>query len=167
MKKLLALIILIALAFGGWYFASPWLAMRSLADAAQAQDVAALEEKVDFPAFRASASDQLTTVAREQGGPLGELGGALAERFGGDLIDRAVTPENVGNLVASGALIGGLVPERLRTQELGWDVERDGLDHFRAVGTFEDGTAGPILLFRRDGLGWKLTGFELVRTLSF
>ncbi len=166
MKKLLTLILLVALVFGGWYVASPWWAMKSLSDAAQARDYAALEEKVDFPALRASASDQLTEAARGQGGVLGDVGGALAERFGGGVVNTMVTPENVGGLVASGALVAGLLPERLRGQEIEWDVAREGLDTFRAIGTFEDGTAGPILLFQRDGLGWKLTGFEIVRTLS-
>ena len=35
MKKLLTLILLVALLFGGWYLASPWLAMKALADAAR------------------------------------------------------------------------------------------------------------------------------------
>ncbi len=164
MKKVLAFIVLIAIIIGGWYFASPWLAMKGLSDAAQAGDTAELEERVDFPALRASVSDQISEATRRrqgQGGLLGELGGAVAEQLGRRVTDRAVTPDAVGRLVASGALAAGLLPERLRGQEIEWDVERDGFDHFRAVGTFEDGTAGPILLFARDGLGWKLTGLEL------
>ncbi len=163
MKKLLALLAVVALIVGGWYFASPWLAMKGLADAAQANDSAELEARVDFPALRASASDQISeaTRRREGQGVLGELGGALAERVGRAAIDRALTPDMVGNLVVTGSFAAGLLPERLRGQEIEWDVEREGLDHFRAAGTFEDGTDGPILLFARHGLGWKLTGFEL------
>ncbi|MDE1466368.1 DUF2939 domain-containing protein [Aurantiacibacter sp. D1-12] len=164
MKKLLTLILLAALAFGGWYFASPWWAMKSLADAAQAGDMAALEERVDFPALRASASEQLGDAVqrqRDEGGILGEIGGAIADRLGDEVIDRTVTPNSVGALVASGAFVVGMLPERLRGQELSWDVEREGLDNFRAHGTFEDGTRGPTLIFRREGLGWVMTGFEL------
>lgn len=165
MKKLLALIFLVALAFGAWWFASPWLAMKGLADAAQANDAAELEQRVDFPALRASASEQITEAARRRegqgGGLLDEIGGALADRFGRAALDRALTPENVGNLIVSGSFAAGLLPERLRGQEIEWDVERESLDTFHAVGTFEDGTGGPTLIFMRDGLGWKLTGFEV------
>ncbi|RJY08259.1 DUF2939 domain-containing protein [Aurantiacibacter aquimixticola] len=164
MKKLLALILLAAALAGGWYFASPWWAMKSLADAAQAGDTAALEEKVDFPALRASASDQISEATRRragQGGLLDGIGGVVAERVGREVANRAITPENVGAMVAGGAFASGLLPERLRGQDIGWNIERESFDYFRAIGTFEDGTAGPTLIFRRDGLGWLLTGVEL------
>ena len=164
MKKPIALIILVALAFGGWYLASPWWAMKSLADAARAQDVAALEERVDFPALRASAADQVTERIRSEqgrGGLVDLVGGAAAERIGRELLDRTLTPSNVGSLVATGALATPLLPGNLRGQDIAWEVERDGLDHFGAVGTFADGTQGPTLIFTRNGLGWKLTGFDL------
>ena len=138
--------------------------MKGLADAAAANDTAELEQRVDFPALRASASDQISEATRRrrgQGGLVDEIGGALAERLSRAAVERALTPEMVGNMVVSGSFAAGLLPERLRGQEIEWDVERQGLDSFRAVGTFEDGTGGPILLFARDGVGWKLTGFEL------
>ena len=164
MKKLLALILFAVALAGGWYLASPWWAMKSLADAARGGDTAALEQKVDFPSLRASASEQIGEATRRrvgQGGMLDGIGGVVAERLGREVANRAITPDNVGTLVASGALASGFLPERLRGQSIEWDVERKGLDTFRAVGTFEDGTAGPTLIFARDGLGWKLTGFEL------
>ncbi|MWV29435.1 DUF2939 domain-containing protein [Aurantiacibacter rhizosphaerae] len=164
MKKLLALLVLVVAIVGGWYFASPWIAMKGLADAAKAGDTAELERRVDFPAFRASVSDQISEATRlniDQGGLLDELGSAVAKQVGWRITDRALTPSAVGKMITSGALAAGLLPERLRGQSIDWDVEREGFDHFRAVGTFEDGTAGPILLFARDGLDWKLTGFEL------
>ena len=164
MKKLIALVLVAALAFGGWYFVSPWWAMKSLADAAEARDFAAIEEKVDMEALRASAAEQVTEAVRRQrgsGGLLDGFGGVVAERVGREVMDRALTPEGMGTVVATGALAAPFLPERLRGQPIDWDVERDGLDHFRGVGTFADGTQGPTLIFEREGLGWVLTGFEL------
>ena len=164
MKKLLALLLLAALAFGGWYFASPWWAMKSLADAAEARDFAAIEEKVDMEALRASAAEQVTQAVRRQqgsGGLLDGFGGVVAERVGREVMDRALTPEGMGTVVATGTLAAPFLPPQLRGQAISWDVERDGFDHFRGVGTFEDGSAGPTLIFEREGLGWVLTGFEL------
>jgi hypothetical protein len=166
MRKFLALTFLAAMAVGGWYFASPWLAMKGLANAAQAGDVAELEQRVDFPALRASASDQLSEATRRrvgqgQGGLLDSLSGAVAAEVGRVALERTLTPEAVGTLVTSGTFAAGLLPERLRGQDISWDVEREGLSHFRAIGTFEDGTSGPILLFARDGLGWQLVGLQV------
>ncbi len=166
MKKLLALLALIALILGGWYIASPWLAMKGVADAAIEGDSAALEERIDFEALRANANAnaQITEAAEARegrGGLIDRIGGEVVERIGREVNERALTPEVMGNVVVTGSLAAGLLPERLRGQEIEWHVEREGFDSFRGIGTFEDGTPGPILLFTCDGLGWKMTGFEL------
>ncbi|KLE35239.1 DUF2939 domain-containing protein [Aurantiacibacter luteus] len=164
MRKLLVLAVILLALFAGWYFASPWWAMRSLADAARSGDVAALEGKVDFPAVRRSAREQLGELVgqqRERGGLFGMVPDAIVDRAGREVIDRAVNADSLGTLVATGAMAAPFLPERLRTQAITWDVERDDFDHFRGVGTFADGTPGPQLLFRREGAGWLVTGFKL------
>ena len=158
------LCLLAAALVGGWYYASPWWAMKSLAGAAQSGDIAALEQQVDFPSLRQSAGEQAQMlVQREEGrGTLVDLiGSAAAQQAGQLVIDRVVNADNVGTLIATGAMASRFLPERLRGQAIGWDVEREGFDDFRGVGTFEDGTPGPVLLFRRDGLDWKLAGLDL------
>ena len=77
MKRFFALIVLILAAVGGWYFASPWLAMKGLSDAAQAGDTAELEQRVDFPALRASVSDQISEATRRRQGQGGVGHGRL------------------------------------------------------------------------------------------
>ncbi|MEL1249872.1 DUF2939 domain-containing protein [Aurantiacibacter gilvus] len=164
MKKLPLLLAILFLTAIGWYFVSPWLAMKGVADAAMDGDTATLEERIDFDAMRASAREQLSdAVAAEQGrgGLLDVVGGVVAERVGREAIDRAITPTGVANIVRYGAPVVPLVPERYRSQEISWDVQREGLNSFRAFGTYEDGTPGPNLTFSRDGLGWTMTVFEL------
>lgn len=164
MKRLLLLIAILFLAAIGWYFVSPWLAMKGVADAAMDGDTASLEERVDFEALREDATEQLTDAIVQQdgsGGLLDMVGTTVAERVGREAVDRLITPTSVANLVRYGAPAAALVPERYRSPEITWDVEREGLDSFRALGTYEDGTPGPILFFERDGLGWMMTGFDL------
>ena len=165
MRKLaLAVLVLLLAAAGGWYFASPWLAMRGLVDAARSGDQAALAERVDFAALRASAELQLREeiAERARGGDILErIGGAIAGQFAGTAADAAITPQAIANIVTAGSFALPLVPQRYRGQQLEWSVERTGFDSFEAVSTWEDGSAGPVLLFRRDGLGWDLTGIEL------
>ena len=164
MKKLIAPLLLAITLAGGWYLASPWLAMKGVADAARARDVATLEERVDFAAVKLSAQREITRQVRAQqgrGGLIDAIGGVAAERVAREIVERTVDAENIGALVATGALAAPLIPERLRSQRIDWDVEREGLNRFRGIGTFEDGTPGPILIFERDGLGWVMTGFAL------
>lgn len=164
MKKLIALVLLAVLVAGGWYLASPWLALKGLRDAAMERDVAELERRVDFPAMRQSVRREVGQALRDraaEGGPLHVLAARAAEQFGGVALDQVVSPRGVAGMIATGAIAAPLIPERLRGQDIAWDVSRAGIDSFRAVGTFEDGTPGPALIFRRDGLGWTLVGIEL------
>ncbi|GAA5059566.1 DUF2939 domain-containing protein [Erythrobacter westpacificensis] len=164
MKKLLALLLLVGLAFGGWYFASPYLALNGLQEAVRSGDRAEIERRVDFPALRASAADQLTELARrriEQGvsiRDLRDLAGEVLRRSDGESVP---TPNEMVDILLSESLATDLVPEALQGPPLEFDIEREGLDHFRAVGTLADGTEAPDLIFERDGFGWVLTGFEL------
>lgn len=155
MKKVLTILLLVGLAFGGWYFASPYLALNGLQEAVRSGDRAEIERRVDFPALRASAADQLTELARrriEQGvsiQDLRDLAGEVLRRGSGD------------ELPTANEMVDILLSEALQGPPLEFDIEREGLNHFRAVGTLADGTEAPDLIFERDGLGWVLTGFEL------
>ena len=164
MRKLLVLLALVALLVGGWYVGSPWWAMKGLVDDAKAGDLAGLEERIDFPTLRENArTDVRAAIAQRtgQGGWLDEMGGAVAERIANEAIDQAITPAGLATLVASGTFAAPLIPERLKGQELNWEVEREGLDNFRAVSSFDDGTEGPVLKFERDGLGWDVVGISM------
>ncbi len=165
MRKLLAMLALAALLLlGGWYIASPWLAMKGLVDDAKAGDLAGLEERIDFPRLREGLREDLF-VSRDddsRGRALFDrVGDGLARTIGGAAIDVLVTPRGMAVMVATGSVAAGALPQKLRNQELAWDVEREGLNAFRAVSSFEDGTAGPELYFERDGLGWDVVGIGL------
>ena len=165
MRSLFYALILVALALGGWYFASPWLAMKDLRDAAQATDLAALDERVDLEAVGESLKLQLRdriTDETEDRGVLERIGGRIASSASDRVVDLAVTPGGVATLVSTGAFVLPLLPDRLRGQAIEWRIEREGFNRFRAPGTFEDGTAGPVLVWERRGIGWELTGVELL-----
>ena len=166
MKKLLALAVLCAALFGTWYFASPWLALKGMRDAAQDMDRAELERRIDFPAVRASLKPQLQAAIRDEAGRGGNaLGQVLGRVAAGAVSDRAVelavTPGGMASLITTGAMISPLLPEQLKPRDVNWGVERDGLNAFRAIGTADDGAQAPVLVFARDGLGWRLVAVEL------
>ena len=158
MRRLIVLIVLAALVVGGWYGVSPWLAMKAIVDAAQAGDQAALEERIDFDQLRARMRDDLA-VSRNDGDDnlLGRIGAGIVRGVGGLAIDSMVTPGGLAMLLDGTSL----VPAGMRGQDLSWDVERTGLNSFAGVSAWEDGSAGPIMFFERDGISWDLVGVQL------
>ena len=162
------LVLALAAGFGYLYF-GPHMALKRLQSAAEAGDMQALNELVDFPALRTSVKDNAkSAVSRELADRtgvrgVGVIGGYLAGRAVDPVVDLAVTPEGVaaltsGRLPTRGAKDG----EKRRGLPEGLKVERgyEGADRFefRYVDR-ESGDERIALIMRRDGIqDWKLTG---------
>ncbi|MEO5641501.1 MAG: DUF2939 domain-containing protein [Sphingomicrobium sp.] len=164
----------VALALGGaaagWWFASPWWTLKAMREAAAAHDERKLSAYVDYPALRESLKDdvmrRITTDGRGAEG-LGAIGAQVANAIAGPLIDAAVTPQGVQAMFdgEQAARQPGATPEtkagQLPPLPAAKDrpvIERGGLNQFR-VHAREPGSA--TMVFRRDGLGWKLAGVDL------
>lgn len=150
-----------------WYFGSPWWTLWRMREAARAGDVAAFAAYVDGPALaartKARARSSLETALTT---PLGDTESArrllafarrkLAEleRGGG-----ASPPDLLGWLAEVPVRRGGL--GGYRTKDRDPIVIRHGFDRFE----LREGDAGvehgPVLSFRRHGLGWKLEDARL------
>ena len=162
MRKPVLIILLVVLAFGGWFYLSPWLAMKDLADAAEARNTAELEASIDFPALRENTRAQLdTSIAPTGDGLIDGIGGAILGSVGDAAVDALITPEGMVTIITTGAVATSLLPPDLRNRELTWSVEREDLSHFRGVSTYDDGSAGPVLMFERRGLGWQVVAMEV------
>ncbi|WP_265562047.1 DUF2939 domain-containing protein [Sphingomicrobium arenosum] len=165
MKKVVVILLVAALVVGGWWYGSPLLTLKDMRDAALAGDAAALSGHVDYEAMRVDVRSEVREAATERlegsgiPGGIAGLGGALAERRAGALVDQLVRPETVAAMFAADEMSEGqaraMVPD-LSEEEL--VVTRHGFDRFTA-----GMPAQPIHAeFRRDGLGWKLAGIERV-----
>lgn len=156
---------LLALLAAGWAFASPWIAMDSLRDAAREADRESLEETIDFPALRSSLKDQMRAqIAQEaarrgEANPMQGVGALIANDFIDGIVDSVITPDGMAALLVTGSL----VPKRdgQPAKEIDWDVERTGFSTFRAVPKGENGEAFPALVFSRSGLSWKLAAIDI------
>jgi hypothetical protein len=161
---------LLAALAAGWWFGSPWWTLREMRAAAAAHDERALSAHVDYPALRASVKQQVMAAygngAVSEARGLGSLGAALARALAGPVIDTLVTPDGVRAMfeveearktpsAAASAAGGGPVLPALKDRPV---IERDGLDQFRVHGR-DSGSA--TMIFRRAGLGWKLSGVAL------
>lgn len=168
----IAVIGAILVAFGGWYFASPGLALRSLKAAAVEGDTAALREQIDFPSLRESLKTQLRAklaaeiTSKKDDNPFGKLGAVLAMGMVDGMVEGFITPEALRELVLQRKRESANSNENLGTsraegKELDWEIERDGLDRFYLLPGRSKDEKGPKLIFERSGISWKLSGIDL------
>lgn len=161
MKRLVLFAFVLILAGGGWFVGSRLYAVHDLAAAAREGDSARLERRVDFPAFRASLKGEVGDAIEARGLPgldpridpqLGKVLGRAGVDFA---IDRFVNPETLGQLVRTGQAGDVTVAARADEREpVEWRIEGGNLHAFRVTGPEAQGA----LVFRRDGLGWRLAG---------
>ncbi|WP_416907749.1 MAG: DUF2939 domain-containing protein [Polymorphobacter sp.] len=160
----------LALCAGGWYFASPSIAMSGLRDAALAGDRQALAERVDFPAIRESLKEQvraymMKSIQNDDFNPFAALGLMMAGAIIDGLIDSAVSPSGLKVMVDRGKLDdpnNSLSDDE--TAPVKWEIIRDGIDIFRAIPKNDADAeikSNVSLVFRRDGLGWDLVDIEI------
>jgi len=132
------------LAVAGWWFASPWLALKGMRDAAAARDERTFSTYVDYAAVRGRMVHQIGGH-----GVIGALG-----RVAGGAASHVVVNSVVMKLLFVMPEGKGEGPVRADNLEM----RREGLSAFSMVP--KDGK-GPTLHFGRYGLGWKLTGVDL------
>lgn len=159
MRKLIVIVVVVACALAAWLVISPWMAMGELRDAAREGDKAALEQQIDFPALRESVKGELLAQVRAEqaDNPLAVIGNSLAEGFVEGTVEAVVTPDGMSALLVT----GNFIPARDGEKDIEWDVERQSFDTFKAVPRLDDGSEHPALVFKRDGLSWKLAGIDI------
>jgi hypothetical protein len=96
MKKIAALIVVLA----AFYVAYPYFALYRLGEALRAQDLEAVEGKVDWPRVRQGIKDDvnaalLAKVKPDDTNPLAGLGVALAGKVASPVVDATVTPSGL------------------------------------------------------------------------
>lgn len=159
MKRfLIALALIAALAAGGWYWASPWWAVQSMKDAAEARDVDALSRHIDYSALRENMKRRLRERMDNGARDGGMLGGLVASGIAERLVDIALTPEGMRVIFAAAPLAAESERGRVKLKASDMEIKRDGIDRFRMVR--RDGKPG-ALIFRLRGASWMLTDIEL------
>jgi Protein of unknown function (DUF2939) len=145
-----------------WYYGSPWWTLWRMREAARAGDLAALLAYADRP----------TLVARETARAKVLWGSVLTTKLGDgeqarrflDLAVRKLRSVDRDSAFWPNDLTGwfGAVPVRwgglggYRTRDYDPIVLHRGLDRFELRDRRATGENGPVLYFRRHGLGWKL-----------
>lgn len=181
MKKLLALLLLAALAFAAYVAAGPFLTVRSISAAVQRGDMRSLERDVDFPLVRSSIKAQLEDyLARRMDDPatdnrLKALGRQVTATMTGGVVDMLATPAGIGAVLqgrsvirramgypvesGDGAAAGASGPEAFDPLK-GATYRYESASRFTA--TVQNADGAPVtFVFTRDGVRWRLTDVRL------
>ena len=177
-RTLISAVLVAVLAIGGYWYFSPYLALKSMRSAAERHDADAFNERVDYPRLRESLKGQLAAHMSQQASKSADSGaGALGAMLGmaliNPLIDAIVRPELVMQAMQEGQLKGlpgaqpGAAGDQPATsaQEVKWEVERKGANKLIAHGRDAGeprADKGLELVFERSGFAdWKLTEIRL------
>jgi len=175
MKKWIALLVVLVLALAVYVAAGPYLTVRAIRHAVQAQDAAALADEVDFPLLRASLKAQLEdrmlrrAGAEAQADPIAAFGLSLASGAIDGAVELMATPSGLAALMEGravwkrigGALPGAPDPDAPRIEPLHDAVYRfESTSRFTA--TVRDRHGAPYaFVLHRDGIRWKLADIRL------
>jgi hypothetical protein len=172
MKKIFsfiaALLIVLALGSGAYWYYSPFLAMKSMAQAAKEKNADKFNEGVDYPRLRESLKGQISaqlamTIGKEGSNPLSGLGAMLGMAMVNQIVDTFVRPEMVMEMMKDGAVKtekSATPSNNSADQDIKWVVERKGVDRVLATpqNMQDPSSKEPVgLVFERTGFAsWKL-----------
>lgn len=186
-KLIGALAVTIGMATGGYWYYSPYLAVKATQEAADTGNADAFNERVDYPKLRESFKGQMSAFVLKSTGQ----GAGSAESFGAmlglamvnQMVDAFMRPEMVMHVMQARKLEfeqGGDRPSRHESgnspsqapaptenpSKIEWTFERASVDKLIAYGR-EPGVGAddpqPGFVFERSGFAdWKLTEIRLV-----
>jgi hypothetical protein len=164
----IAILVLGAAAFAGYYFASPFLALEALRSAAKSGNRDRLDQLVDFPVLRANLKSDLTATIKanpphdpsEQDSTSAATIEQMTNAFADGFIDAYVRPETVSAIIRNGRAplspsdLGAAAPA---ASTLKADMAYVDLNHFRVKLSRTDSIRyTSLILERRNLFAWRL-----------
>jgi hypothetical protein len=145
----------------GWYFGSPWWTLWRMREAARAGDVKALDSYVDWNAVRkgfwSQAQKSWGSIIAEVS-PRNENGRRLIGLAKRILAKPATDSDRIRAWLAEIPVGTGGLSEGKGQNGRRPAIVHHGLNEFSVIDSGASKETGPVLTFRRHGLGWKLEG---------
>ena len=118
---------------GCYAFASPWLALRDLAQAFEDQDARKIEKLVDFPELRedikvtAKAAMIKSAATELEGNPFAAMGIMMVNAIVDPIIDQVISPAGLQLFFSAGEMSGGTdeLPENINSIAKEWTSSGD------------------------------------------
>lgn len=148
-----------SVAFGAWFYATPYLAVLGMKTAADAGDVAKFSRYVDFPALKKSVKENYNgeSSSKVRKSFFSTMGSAMAAVVVNPLVDSMVTPERLL------ATMKGNAKSNKADSGLDTSLSYESLNRFVVTVKKKGNSEGPVgLIFSRKGLtDWKLSAVRL------
>ena len=171
--------IALLIALLAWVAAGPWIAIHGIRTAIRAQDTAALERWVDFPALRvnlkAHVEDAIARRAGEgvQANPFGAIGIRVASGIAGGAVDALATPMGIAAVLEGRntwmRAIGRIEDGDTYGPPKAYDPFHDAKQRYESTSRFtvttHDAQGEPLVfVLQRQGLRWRLVDIRFGAT---
>ncbi len=160
--------------FGGYWYYSPYLALKNFSDAVQSMDSDKFNERVNYPKVRESLKGQIIAVMAKEAAASNDgltvFGTKLGMVLINPMLDALVRPESVMHAMKIGEMKIGQSSARPDTQAVPgkkpvkWALERKNVDKIVAHRYEPSGDVGKgfAVVFERQGFAdWKLTEIRI------
>lgn len=173
-KKLIGAIIAVVIVLvGGYYYASPYLVLNSIKNAAQAGDSEKVSAYMDYPSVRQSFKDQMNAymvkeMASKETNGWEALGTMIATTMVDKMVDAVVTPEGMTLMLQGKDFKDSLKAHT--EQSSNQTISQETLDYstrYLSMNMFEVTFKNPNnekqlkIIMERDGLSWKVKKFVI------
>jgi len=169
-KKIIgALIAIVVLLIGGYYYASPYLVLNSIKTAAKAEDSEKLSAYIDYPSVRESFKAQMNAymvkdLAAKDSNGWEALGAMIATTMVDKIVDAVITPEGM-TLMLQGKDFRDSLKHSSEESSDQSSPNQEKLDYstrYLSMNLFEVTLNNPDsdrqlkVIMERDGLSWKV-----------
>jgi len=168
-KKVLGVIFGLIILILGYLYASPYIAINSIKNAAQAGDSEKVSKYIDYPSVRQSFKDQMNAymfkeVASKEADGWEALGAMMASTMVDKMIDAMITPEGMtlmlqGKDLKSTSSNGSndhQVSEAKEKTKPEYISRYTSMNDFEVVVKDQDKDKEVKVMMVRDGLSWKI-----------
>ncbi|WP_019672672.1 DUF2939 domain-containing protein [Psychrobacter lutiphocae] len=181
MKKPLIWIAGVIVIIAIYLYASPYLVLRNIKNAAVEGNADVLSDYIDFPSVKQSLKDQINAqimedVAKEDTDGFEALGAMMASAMIDSIVDKIVTPDGLALMVqGKKPLFDESDAETSASDSPDTADNRPNIDYktsyvnyktFKVTLLNENGSDPVDIIMRRDGLSWKVTRIALANTLE-
>lgn len=170
MKKLLPWLAGLLVIFAVYLYASPYIALYNIKNAAEQKDADKLSGYIDFPSVKQSIKDQVKAAMVEELAASDEqdgfetLGTMLAAAMIDPIVDGVVTPDGVALMLQGQELDFGLDDKTTKDEPKVKDTDIDYKAGYLSFNRFkvqiidaDDTDESLDVIMHRDGLSWKVT----------
>ncbi len=160
-------IVMLLVLFGGYWYASPYLAMNGIQNAVQKADSEKLSTYIDYPSVRQSFKDQtskylMKDLSKEENG-WETLGTVLATTILDKMADAVITPEGMTLLLQGKNVFqsveDGEIPEEQSEQtkkKMQYSARYLTMNAFEITLLNTENDKKYKVIMEREGLGWKI-----------